>query len=137
MPQRRLMVVLCHGAFVLEHTDQPCAFMLELADQAFSPLVTISFNWSAPMVFIPPAQRLCHSRLLSCCHHCIFCSFMLIGATWQCHCHGRHCPEQCATGFAVNRFRQEVTDVARCRYFLDHQVACCSHFWDPQGSVSD
>ena len=25
----------------------------------------ISFNWSTPMFFIPPAQKLCHSRLLS------------------------------------------------------------------------
>ena len=62
---------------------------------------------------------------------------MTIGATWQCHCNGRRRPEQCVTGFAVNRFRQEVTDVARCRYFLDHQVACCSQFLDPQELVSD
>ena len=51
--QLRLMVVLCHGAFVLEHTDQPCAFMLEHADQTLSLLVTISFNSSTPTVFIP------------------------------------------------------------------------------------
>ena len=31
-----------------------------------------------------------------------------------------------AEGFAVDLFRLDVTDVVRSRYFLDHEVACCT-----------
>ena len=67
-------------------------------------------------------------------HLCIFYLFKTFCAAWTVTPQRNHGLDLVIKGFAVDCLRQDVTDVVRYWYFLDHDVACCNHLLGPQVS---